>query len=229
MDAKTYDELSKKLLVEARALELRKRPAYTVGSEDILFNFKDDAKLAGITARQSLLTHWLKHARAVISALKDPNIPQGEALEGRMADLINYTKLAWALVSEEDDRKIDGVAPTPFYRVTVTGYESEECDICCSTNISKDKCNDCKYPRCEEDSTPKYEGSSGLRRFSTCPNCNARLKTKIMQDGITIDCEECGYHDREWYDKKGAVTKSEWEYGQDDYVLINGIKYIKAE
>lgn len=108
MDSKTYDELSEKLLAEAHKIELSKRPAYTTGSPDVLRNFKSVAERLGITPRQALAVYMLKHVDAVTSALKDPSIPQGEALEGRFCDLINYTKLAWALISEENDK------PTPM-------------------------------------------------------------------------------------------------------------------
>lgn len=100
MDVNTYDELSGRLIQMAREIEMSKRPAYTIGSADVLANFKTVAARLGITPRQALGVYMLKHVDAITSALKDPTIPQGEALEGRFCDLINYTKLAWAVISE---------------------------------------------------------------------------------------------------------------------------------
>ena len=89
--------------LDCRAKDIRdaKRPAYTIGSKDVLNNFKTVADRVGIDPRQVWLVYFLKHVDAITSAAKDPNIPQAEALLDRFADAINYLHLGWAIVSEE--------------------------------------------------------------------------------------------------------------------------------
>lgn len=110
MDTKTYDAISKQLIDEAHQIEAAKRPAYTIGSPDVLANFKRVADRTGATPGQVLATYMLKHVDAVTSALCQPGLPQAEAIIGRFADLINYCKLGYALISERDADKKESVA-----------------------------------------------------------------------------------------------------------------------
>jgi hypothetical protein len=103
MDTERYDEVCARLLGEAQALELAKRPSYTIGSPDVLANFKRVAERTGLRPGQVLMVYALKHLDAVTSALVDPTIPQGEARLGRFADAINYLKLGYALLEEQDE------------------------------------------------------------------------------------------------------------------------------
>lgn len=88
------------LLRTAEDIESSKRPAYTIGSEDVLANFKRVAERTDQTPGQVLATYMLKHVDAVTSALCRPDLPQAEAILGRFADLINYAKLGYALIEE---------------------------------------------------------------------------------------------------------------------------------
>jgi len=88
------------LLRTAEDIESSKRPAYTIGSEDVLANFKRIAERTGQEPGQVLATYMLKHVDAVTSALCRPDLPQAEAILGRFADLINYAKLGYALIEE---------------------------------------------------------------------------------------------------------------------------------
>ena len=102
MTINEYTKNSVQLLTLAHEIECAKRPSYPIGSSDPLNNFKTVATRLGITPRQALAVYMLKHVDAVVSALKDEKIPQGEPIAGRMADLINYTKLAYSLIKEEE-------------------------------------------------------------------------------------------------------------------------------
>jgi hypothetical protein len=95
-----YHELSAYLLDLARQIEDSKRPAYTVGSPDVLHNFVSVATRAGISPMQAWAVYFLKHIDAITALAKDRTIPQAEAIEGRFADAINYLKLEFALSQE---------------------------------------------------------------------------------------------------------------------------------
>ena len=102
MNLKTYTDISTHLLEKAAAIETAKRPSYTIGSEDVLANFKRIAERTGQKPGQILATYMLKHIDSITAALCNPDIPQAEEIEGRFADGINYLKLGYALLREQD-------------------------------------------------------------------------------------------------------------------------------
>lgn len=108
------------LLRTAEDIESSKRPAYTIGSEDVLANFKRIAERTGQEPGQVLATYMLKHVDAVTSALCRPDLPQAEAILGRFADLINYAKLGYALVVERGEKLRDDL--TTEIEATTTGF-----------------------------------------------------------------------------------------------------------
>lgn len=114
MIATRYRELAAALLLEAARIEEAKRPAYTIGSDNVLANFEsvgdrvrvccpECAHRFPIGGGPALAVYLLKHADAVLSALCDSTIPQGEPVLGRFADLVNYTKLGYAIVQARDE------------------------------------------------------------------------------------------------------------------------------
>lgn len=105
MTADDYRKASASLLSLAQSIETAKRPAYTIGSSDVLRNFKSVAERAGITPAQAWAVYFLKHVDAITAAANNPNIPQAEELSGRFADALNYLKLGWALFVEAGDSK----------------------------------------------------------------------------------------------------------------------------
>ena len=100
MKTEEYHQRARILLDRAMEIETRKRPAYTLGKDDVLQNFKSVADRLGITPAQAWGVYALKHFDAITSWAKDPNIPQGEELTGRFADAVNYLKLGYALYIE---------------------------------------------------------------------------------------------------------------------------------
>lgn len=105
MNTERYNELSDKLTRTAFEIECAKRPAYTLGNEDVLHNFKSVAARIGITPMQTWAVYWLKHVDAISAYAKNPKAPQAEALIGRFADNLNYLKLGFALMSEVASEK----------------------------------------------------------------------------------------------------------------------------
>lgn len=100
---------TERLIDEGKAIMDAKRPAYTRGDDDVLANFKRIAKMTGMTPEQVLVVYWHKHWDAVITALLRPDVAQGEGIEGRLADLLNYLFLAHGLIRERLD---PGPGPT---------------------------------------------------------------------------------------------------------------------
>lgn len=125
MNATDYDARAASLLDEAASIAHAKRPAYTIGDDDVLANFKRVGERVRVTcpcgcghtfaigAGPSLSVYLLKHADAVISALCQPDLPQAEAILGRFADLVNYAKLGYALVTEGKDNTMAMTASVP--------------------------------------------------------------------------------------------------------------------
>lgn len=95
-----YDKVSSELMALAASIEDSKRPGYTVGSSDVLANFKRVAERAGVTTEQAWAIYFLKHVDAVLSILTKPELPVSEEPPGRFADLVNYTRLGYAIWRE---------------------------------------------------------------------------------------------------------------------------------
>jgi hypothetical protein len=97
-----YDAVVDELMQLARSIETDKRPGYTVGSVDVLANFKRVAERAGISVEQAWLVYFLKHIDAITTIMAKPDLPVSEAPPGRFADAINYLRLGYAILKERD-------------------------------------------------------------------------------------------------------------------------------
>lgn len=100
MNIAEYEAVEAELLDLAKSIRDRKRPSYTVGDEDVLMNFKRDAKMSGITALQNWHTHFQKQVAAIARWVQTPDAEQSEPIEQRFADLINYCLLGYAAMLE---------------------------------------------------------------------------------------------------------------------------------
>jgi hypothetical protein len=78
-----------------------KRPDYTQESSDVLQNFKDGAKDAGIRPMQDWMVHFQKQYSAICRMVKNPAGTPSEPIIARFADLRNYLDLGYALYVEE--------------------------------------------------------------------------------------------------------------------------------
>ena len=97
MNLTEYADAVDELMELAWEVESQKRPSYTAGNADVLHNFKRDAISTGISPEQNWATHMLKQAAAIARWAQNPTAEQSEAIELRFADLLNYTKLGYAL------------------------------------------------------------------------------------------------------------------------------------
>lgn len=100
MNTQQYDTVADSLLKLAREIETSKRPGYTIGSEDVLANFKRVAERTGISTEQAWAVYFLKHIDAIMSIMTHPDLPVSEEPPGRFADAINYLRLGYAILQE---------------------------------------------------------------------------------------------------------------------------------
>lgn len=105
MNFPDYDHLSANLLAYAQSIQTAKRPGYTIGSEDVLKNFKRVGDRIGTSAEIAWAVYFLKHVDAITSAMTRPDLPISEELKGRFADAINYLLLGYALYMEAYDSR----------------------------------------------------------------------------------------------------------------------------
>ena len=104
MNQSEYDAFKKTLTDFSDTVESEKRPAYTMGSDDVLSNFKRVGEEAGIPASKVALIYFLKHKDSISAYVKDREaISQSEPMMGRFADARNYLTLMAACLAEERD------------------------------------------------------------------------------------------------------------------------------
>lgn len=100
MQREQYDRATIGLLELAKRIADSKRPAYTVGSEDVLANFKRIGDRTGMDPLQVLDVYLLKHLDS-ITAYSNKSIDQSEPIAERFADAINYLLLKFSLLVEQ--------------------------------------------------------------------------------------------------------------------------------
>jgi len=104
MNRSEYDQFKRTLGDFADGVETDKRPAYTMGSADVLANFKRVGDAAGIPASKVALVYFLKHVDSITAYVKNREaISQSEPMMGRFADARNYLTLMAACLAEERD------------------------------------------------------------------------------------------------------------------------------
>ena len=98
----TTDEAEKlidEILVKCKEIRLSKGTAYA-GREDRLGNFKRCASLTGVSPAVALFIYASKHFDALSSYVRG-DYKDSETIDGRIADMINYMFLFYALIKEE--------------------------------------------------------------------------------------------------------------------------------
>jgi hypothetical protein len=88
------------LRVDAQDVRRLKQPEYTLENSDILNNFKESAKRAGIDPMQVWSIFFDKQLSSIQAHIKNPNLKQAEPLDSRWHDLYNYLLLGFALYKE---------------------------------------------------------------------------------------------------------------------------------
>lgn len=121
MNSSDYGQLSGDLFEYATSIQTSKRPGYTIGSEDVLANFKRVGDRLGVTAEVAWGVYFLKHIDAITTAMAKPHLPVSEELKGRFADAINYLFLGYALHVERE-RYLSGEDKRPEFKGTATPH-----------------------------------------------------------------------------------------------------------
>lgn len=75
-----------------------KNPDYTIGSGDVLYNFRRVGELTGLTPTQVWSVYFMKHVFAISNYVKSGS--ESENIEERIADAINYLLFLAKIVAE---------------------------------------------------------------------------------------------------------------------------------
>jgi hypothetical protein len=75
------------------------------GDDDRLSNFKRGAAATGVSPETVCLIYLTKHLDSIMSYVRDGK-EGSEPIQGRIADLLNYTILLGALICERETQKL---------------------------------------------------------------------------------------------------------------------------
>lgn len=113
MDSITYDKVINKLESMGNEEIAKKRPAYTIGSDDVLANFKRNASMLGVNPLLVWAIYTTKHLDSILAYIKS-GIQSNETIDGRFTDLYNYVKVGYALYIEEKNKDLPFYADLPL-------------------------------------------------------------------------------------------------------------------
>lgn len=103
MNKKQYERLCQDTVMVINKINASKGPDYQSGSDDVLANFKRNAKELNMTPEQVWAVYAAKHwdaIRTYVKRCEDPGYVPSEPIEGRFDDLIVYSILAKGLVHD---------------------------------------------------------------------------------------------------------------------------------
>lgn len=113
MKESEYNLVTRRLLDKAKHIADAKRPGYTIGSEDVLANFKRVGEASGMSTAQCNLVYLLKHLDSIKAYILNPDLHQAEPILERYADLINYVLLNFCIIVEDRDLLDEMLGRTP--------------------------------------------------------------------------------------------------------------------
>jgi hypothetical protein len=102
MTQEQFNEAYDTLYNHAMSIRKAKQPEYTLENADILHNFKESAKRAGVTPLQVWSIFFDKQLSSVQAHIKNPDLKPAEPLSSRFADLYNYLLLGYCLFQEKN-------------------------------------------------------------------------------------------------------------------------------
>lgn len=103
MTTAEYDQIRVKTQKERDAIVMAKRPEYTEGNPDVLFNFKTVASEVDARPEQVWYTYFRKHVASIARYCADPSKPSSEPILGRIYDAMNYLDLLAAQIQERKE------------------------------------------------------------------------------------------------------------------------------
>ena len=102
MTQEQFNEVYDTLYNHAMSIREAKQPEYTLESADVLNNFKESARRAGVTPLQVWSIFFDKQLSSIQAHIKNPDLKQAEPLSSRFADLYNYLLLGYCLFQEKN-------------------------------------------------------------------------------------------------------------------------------
>lgn len=112
MEREQFDKLISEFVDEELKLLGWKRTEYT-STDDVLQNFKQNAKFLGMTPKQIAIVYLTKHYQSIVIAVQTGKLSWtwvtengSEGLKQRFADMVNYAHLLAAIIDEEEFTKI---------------------------------------------------------------------------------------------------------------------------
>ena len=102
MTQEQFNEAYDTLYNHAMSIREAKQPEYTLESVDILNNFKESARRAGVTPLQVWSIFFDKQLTSIQAHIKNPDLKPAEPLSSRFADLYNYLLLGYCLFQEKN-------------------------------------------------------------------------------------------------------------------------------
>jgi hypothetical protein len=135
MNKETFNKVVNQLNELGDQIVGAKRPDYTRESDDVLQNFKESAREAGITPMQAWLVHFHKQYSAIARFVKNPECTPSEPIPQRFADLRNYLQLGYGIyrehykISEENKVRTDSALLQPVIPVD-SPLEVTRCPVC---------------------------------------------------------------------------------------------------
>ena len=105
MNVDTYDHITVALLNIAEDIRVGKRPVYTVGSDDVLANFKTVGRDLDLPPEKVAWVYFKKHLDAIRTYIVNPESRglDPERIDLRIADAINYLILINAILYEKSE------------------------------------------------------------------------------------------------------------------------------
>jgi hypothetical protein len=100
MTKEDYIKTRDRLFEKAVDVSTSKAKDYTVGSEDVLANFKTVARRTGMSPLQVLGIYMMKHQDAISNYIRTGGQSESEPIEMRIIDNINYLFLLSALIND---------------------------------------------------------------------------------------------------------------------------------
>lgn len=102
MTQEQFNQAYDTLYNHAMSIREAKQPEYTLESVDILNNFKESARRAGVTPLQVWSIFFDKQLSSIQAHIKNPDLKPAEPLSSRFADLYNYLLLGYCLFQEKN-------------------------------------------------------------------------------------------------------------------------------
>lgn len=102
MLVKEFDDNAEELISLAKEIRERKRPDYTLGSENVLRNFDTIAVDLDLPPEKIVWVYMKKHLDAILSHVNYPNYEASEPIEARFADTVNYILLLYSVIKRRN-------------------------------------------------------------------------------------------------------------------------------